>query len=268
MRRRLMAISAWRSVAGALTALGRPPWDARGRRSKMRRRGAGESPAPSAGGHLRRTGDDGRRGRRVPPAADPRRRRRHDAGPRLRRPVRRHAARRCRRRSRRSRSADLRDRTSRCRSHGVEPGRCSRPSTRTRGTRAHEALDILAPRGYAGPRRRRWADRQAVHSERGGNTIYQFDPTERYCYYYAHLDRYARGLGEGQQSSAARSSATSGPPATRPDAPHLHFAIFRLGPERRWWEGTPIDPYPALAALPGPAIHGAGSRLVAQPCHD
>ena len=30
------------------------------------------------------------------------------------------------------------------------------------------------------------------------------------------------------------------------DAPHLHFAIFKLTPEQRWWEGTPIDPYPAL----------------------
>ena len=30
------------------------------------------------------------------------------------------------------------------------------------------------------------------------------------------------------------------------DAPHLHFAIFRLGPERRWWEGEAINPYPHL----------------------
>jgi murein DD-endopeptidase MepM/ murein hydrolase activator NlpD len=31
-----------------------------------------------------------------------------------------------------------------------------------------------------------------------------------------------------------------------PAAPHLHFAIFLLGPERRWWKGTAIDPYPVL----------------------
>jgi hypothetical protein len=30
------------------------------------------------------------------------------------------------------------------------------------------------------------------------------------------------------------------------DAPHLHFAIFVLGPEKRWWQGTAIDPYPLL----------------------
>ena len=31
-----------------------------------------------------------------------------------------------------------------------------------------------------------------------------------------------------------------------PDAPHLHFAIFRLTPERQWWKGEPINPYPIL----------------------
>jgi murein DD-endopeptidase MepM/ murein hydrolase activator NlpD len=25
--------------------------------------------------------------------------------------------------------------------------------------------------------------------------------------------------------------------------PHLHLAIFITGAERRWWEGTPIDPF-------------------------
>ena len=31
-----------------------------------------------------------------------------------------------------------------------------------------------------------------------------------------------------------------------PSAPHLHFAIFRLGSERQWWKGEPINPYPIL----------------------
>ena len=25
--------------------------------------------------------------------------------------------------------------------------------------------------------------------------------------------------------------------------PHLHFAIFQMTDEKRWWEGRPIDPY-------------------------
>ena len=30
------------------------------------------------------------------------------------------------------------------------------------------------------------------------------------------------------------------------EAPHLHFAIFVLGPEKHWWQGTAINPYPLL----------------------
>jgi hypothetical protein len=28
----------------------------------------------------------------------------------------------------------------------------------------------------------------------------------------------------------------------------LHFAIFKLGQKKRWWQGTAIDPYPLLTA--------------------
>jgi len=34
-----------------------------------------------------------------------------------------------------------------------------------------------------------------------------------------------------------------------PDAPHLHLAIFRLGPEKQWWVGTAINPYPLLMKI-------------------
>jgi murein DD-endopeptidase MepM/ murein hydrolase activator NlpD len=33
-----------------------------------------------------------------------------------------------------------------------------------------------------------------------------------------------------------------------PSTPHLHFAIFELGPEKQWWKGTAVNPYPALVA--------------------
>ena len=32
-----------------------------------------------------------------------------------------------------------------------------------------------------------------------------------------------------------------------PLAPHLHFAVFVLGPEKHWWKGTAINPYPLFA---------------------
>jgi murein DD-endopeptidase MepM/ murein hydrolase activator NlpD len=31
-----------------------------------------------------------------------------------------------------------------------------------------------------------------------------------------------------------------------PRRPHLHFAVFELGPKREWWKGKPIDPYTSL----------------------
>jgi murein DD-endopeptidase MepM/ murein hydrolase activator NlpD len=30
------------------------------------------------------------------------------------------------------------------------------------------------------------------------------------------------------------------------NAPHLHFAIFELGPAKEWWKGKAINPYQAL----------------------
>jgi len=108
----------------------------------------------------------------------------------------------------------------------------------------HEAVDILAPRGT----RVLAADDGRVvklfTSVRGGLTVYQFDPTETYCYYYAHLDRYAEDLKEGaflRRGSVVGYVGTTGNAVHTP--PHLHFAVFKLGPEKRWWEGAAINPY-------------------------
>ncbi|RPJ83794.1 MAG: M23 family metallopeptidase, partial [Acidobacteria bacterium] len=30
--------------------------------------------------------------------------------------------------------------------------------------------------------------------------------------------------------------------------PHLHFAVSRLGHDRKWWRGEPLNPYPLLLA--------------------
>ncbi|HET7451135.1 MAG TPA: M23 family metallopeptidase [Thermoanaerobaculia bacterium] len=111
----------------------------------------------------------------------------------------------------------------------------------------HEAIDILAPRGTAVVAVADGTIRKLFHSVPGGITIYEFDPGGTLCYYYAHLDRYAEGLTEGQRVGAGDvigyvGTSGNAPPGT----PHLHFAIYRLGPEKRWWEGTAIDPYPVL----------------------
>jgi murein DD-endopeptidase MepM/ murein hydrolase activator NlpD len=117
----------------------------------------------------------------------------------------------------------------------------------SRNGREHEALDILAPRNS--PVRAVASGRIAkLHaSERGGLTVYQFDASERYCYYYAHLERYAEDLHEGMAVDRGQIIGYVGTSGNAPpDTPHLHFAIFAMGPEKRWWEGRPIDPYPVL----------------------
>ena len=81
-------------------------------------------------------------------------------------------------------------------------------------------------------------------SRAGGNTIYQFDPSERFCYYYAHLDHYAAGLHDGQLVAKGEVIGYVGTTGNAPpETPHLHLAILKLGDDKRWWKGTAIDPF-------------------------
>ena len=123
-----------------------------------------------------------------------------------------------------------------------------------RGTRKHEAIDIMAPRGT-----RVFAvdDGKLVklfRSVPGGLTAYQFDSQGELAYYYAHLDRYAEGLKEGAALKRGDLIGFVGSTGNAlAEAPHLHFAVFRLGPEKQWWKGDPVNPYPALRNGGGPA---------------
>jgi murein DD-endopeptidase MepM/ murein hydrolase activator NlpD len=111
-------------------------------------------------------------------------------------------------------------------------------------SRAHEAVDILAPRNTPVRAVERGTIAKLFYSKAGGTTIYQFDPSKRYVYYYAHLERYADGLREGQAIAAGETIGYVGTSGNAPpNTPHLHFAISQLGPEARWWEGKAIDPY-------------------------
>lgn len=115
------------------------------------------------------------------------------------------------------------------------------------GERQHEALDIMAPAGTPVVAAADGHVEKLFTSDKGGLTIYQFEPSGRYAYYYAHLERYAPGLAEKQQVKQGEVIGYVGSTGNaNPAAPHLHFAIFVLGPERQWWKGTAIDPYPLL----------------------
>jgi len=113
--------------------------------------------------------------------------------------------------------------------------------------RVHDAIDIMAPRNTPVVAVEDGRIAKLFASDFGGVTVYQFDPTETYSYYYAHLDHYAPGLKEGDQVSRGQVIGYVGSTGNAsPDGPHLHFAITRLGPDKKWWEGEAINPYPVL----------------------
>jgi murein DD-endopeptidase MepM/ murein hydrolase activator NlpD len=111
----------------------------------------------------------------------------------------------------------------------------------------HEAIDIMRPRGAPIHAVANGMIRKLFLSRQGGLTIYEFDSAEIYCYYYAHLDHYAAGLREGAPVSRGDIIGYVGTTGNAaPDAPQLHFAIYRLGSDKSWWKGEPINPYPIL----------------------
>ena len=116
------------------------------------------------------------------------------------------------------------------------------------GTRAHEALDIMAARNTPVRAVEDGTIVKLFYSMGGGgNTIYQYDPSLTFSYYYAHLDHYADRLREGQTVRRGETIGFVGSTGNASeDAPHLHFAIYLLTPDRKWWKGEPINPYPIL----------------------
>jgi peptidoglycan LD-endopeptidase LytH len=125
--------------------------------------------------------------------------------------------------------------------------------------RRHEAIDIHAPRGTPVLAVDSGRIVKLFASKPGGKTIYQFDATGQFSYYYAHLDRYAEGLSEGQPVRRGALIGYVGSTGNAdPQAPHLHFAVFRLGPEKQWWKGEPVNPFPYLTQ--GPTLGTPASR--------
>ena len=81
----------------------------------------------------------------------------------------------------------------------------------------------------------------------GGTTIYQLGPDNHTIYYYAHLDRYADGLAEGQDVRRGQVIAYVGDTGNAGAGNyHLHFSISIVSDPKRYWDGTNINPYPLL----------------------
>lgn len=138
---------------------------------------------------------------------------------------------------------------------GVAPTQLADTFTQARGAdRVHDAIDIMAARGTpvlaAAPGR---VEKLHFSEGGGGISVYVRSADGRWVYYYAHLDRYAPGLAEGQQVQRGGLIGFVGSTGNAsPDGPHLHFAINAMAPGQRWWEGTAVNPYPILT--------GAGDR--------
>jgi len=133
---------------------------------------------------------------------------------------------------------------------GVEPQALADTYRAARGGgRVHDGIDIMAQEGAevvaAAPGT---VEKLYLSRGGGGTTVYVRSPDRQWVYYYAHLRGYAPGLREGQQLARGDLIGFVGHSGNAsPAAPHLHFAIHRMAPGERWWEGTAINPYPLLA---------------------
>ena len=121
-------------------------------------------------------------------------------------------------------------------------------AARSQGRR-HDAIDIMAKRGTPVLATASGVVLKLFQSVRGGTALYELAPDRRTIYYYAHLDRYAPGLVEGRvirQGDLVGYVGNTG--NAGPGNYHLHFEISTTADPKRYWAGTPQNPYPLLRA--------------------
>lgn len=120
--------------------------------------------------------------------------------------------------------------------------------SRAGGARVHNAIDIPAPRGTRVLAAAGGTIERIFLSDDGGRTIYIRVPDRGLITYYAHLDVYAANLREGMAVRQGQFLGTVGYTGNAsPDAPHLHFAIWRSAPGRSVHDAAEtLNPYPLL----------------------
>ena len=106
----------------------------------------------------------------------------------------------------------------------------------------HEGIDIFADRGTPVRATVDGVLRDVKDTVIGGKIVYVTSVDGTY-YYYAHLDRWAAGIADGQHVMAGEILGFLGRTGDAEETPpHLHFEIHPLG-------GPAINPYPIVHAI-------------------
>jgi murein DD-endopeptidase MepM/ murein hydrolase activator NlpD len=128
---------------------------------------------------------------------------------------------------------------------GVSPAQVPDTFRSARADGIHGAVDIPAPRGTPVLSADAGRVLRLARNRKGGLTIYATDESERFVYYYAHLNAYREGIGKGTRLARGQVIGyvgTSGNADRR--EPHLHFQVMVRPADGRWWGGHPVDPRP------------------------
>jgi murein DD-endopeptidase MepM/ murein hydrolase activator NlpD len=135
---------------------------------------------------------------------------------------------------------------------GIGPAQIRDTFSETHNGHMHEATDIMSAAGTPIHAVADGSIRKLFLSKPGGITIYEFDESKPFCYYYAHLQSYAPGLREGMHVRAGEVIGFVGSMGNAvASAPHLHFAITRIESREQWWKGAAVNAYSALLEAVG-----------------
>ncbi len=112
------------------------------------------------------------------------------------------------------------------------------------GGAQHGAADMHAPRNTPVLAVENGTIAKLFTSKRGGLTIYEADPTGKYIYYYAHLEKYAENIHDGDAVKKGQTIGFVGTSGNAPaNTPHLHFSIGLGDALKKWWVTSSVDPY-------------------------
>jgi peptidoglycan LD-endopeptidase LytH len=117
---------------------------------------------------------------------------------------------------------------------GIDPAALRNDYDARRGSRSHRALDLLAPKGTPVLATDDGVIGRVDKTPIGGNIVY----------YYAHLDRHAKGLAVGDVVRKGDVIGYVGTTGNAPaNIPHLHFQVMLRGTGRMWWDGPALNPF-------------------------